>query len=116
MRANFAESLLDAVNRINRPGSYCTKGVAPAVVPGLAVDGVGAIGLPLSSQQAEQLKTVCVQAPYGKGEKTVLDTSVRKVWKLTSEHFNLENPDWRRALDEIVQSVQRDLGLTDQKL
>jgi predicted 2-oxoglutarate/Fe(II)-dependent dioxygenase YbiX len=116
MRANFAESLLDAVNQINRPGSYCTKGVAPAVVPGLAVDGVGAIGLPLSSQQAEQLKTVCVQAPYGKGEKTVLDTSVRKVWKLTSEHFNLENPDWRRALDEIVQSVQRDLGLTDQKL
>jgi hypothetical protein len=116
MTAGFPKAFLNAVQHIDRPGNYCTQGVAPNIPPGLVVEGVGAIGLPLTASQAEQLKAVCIQAPHGKGEKTILDTSVRNVWKLTSDHFTLENPDWQQALDEMAKSVQRELGLSDQKV
>src|SRR5437773_8892868 len=86
--------LQDALEEIDRPGTFCVSGSAPAVLPGLEVVGVGEIGLPLTPGQAKELKAHCDQAPYGKGEETLVDTSVRRVWRLTPEHFSLTNPDW----------------------
>ncbi len=59
---------------------------------------------------------MCEQAPYGKGEKTLVDTSVRRVWRLSPGRFSLTNPDWQRLLDETLKTVQINLGLERQKL
>jgi hypothetical protein len=108
---------LDVVLRkIDRPGSFCVSGSAPAMFPGLTVEGMGPIGLPLTSGQAEELKRHCHQAPYGKGEKTLVDTNVRRVWELKPEHFTLTNPDWEGFLKTAVRKVQEELGLGSQKL
>src|SRR6266540_2257811 len=50
---------------------------------GLEVEDLGPIALPLTVQQAKELKKHCEQAPYGKGEKTIVDTNVRRVWHMT---------------------------------
>ena len=88
----------------------------PAVLPGLEVDGLGPIGLPLTVKEAKELKQRCEQAPYGKGEETLVDTEVRRVWRLTPEHFALTNPAWTRFLDETVAKVQTELGVEGQRL
>ena len=64
------------------------------MLPGLEVDGLGPVGLPLTARQAKQLKKLCEQAPYGKGEQTLVDTSVHRVWHLSPDQFTLTNPDW----------------------
>jgi len=110
------EELSQAMSKIDRPGTFCVSGSVQTVLPGLEVDGLGPIGLPLTGNQAKDLKKLCEQAPYGKGEKTLVDTSVRRVWRLMPSQFSLRNPDWKLFLQETLSKVQAELGLEKQKL
>ena len=110
------QKLDQALRAIDRPGSFCADGSARAVLPGLEVAGLGPIGLPLSEKQATELKQHCEQAPYGKGEETLIDTDVRRVWRMTPDRFALTNPDWETFLQKVVKKVQKELGLERQKL
>jgi hypothetical protein len=116
MRKDISEQLSKALAKIDRPGSFCVSGSAPAVLPGLEVDGLGPVGFPLTADQAEELKKHCEQAPYGKGEETLVDTSVRRVWRMTPDRFTLTNPEWDRFVAETVRKVRKELGLERQKL
>jgi hypothetical protein len=116
MSHSVAEELSEVLEKIDRPGSFCVSGGAPTVLPGLEVEGLGPIGLPLTARQAKELKSRCEQAPYGKGEETLVDTSVRNVWRMKPEHFTLTNPDWEKFLRQTVKRVQEELGLEKQKL
>src|SRR5262245_33071855 len=108
--------LRQALAEADRPGSFCVSGSAPAVLPGLQVSGMGPVAMPLTAGQATELKKLCEQAPYGKGTETVVDPSVRRVWRLTPDRFALTNPDWQPFLRQTVQAVQEGLGLEKQKL
>lgn len=66
--------------------------VDSSVLPGLNVNGIGAIGLPLVSSQMQEMIKLCEQAPYGKGEDTIVDTSVRNTWQLSPTQFQITNP------------------------
>ena len=77
---------------------------------------MGPVGLPLTAKQAKEIIKHCDQAPYGKGEKTLVDTSVRRVWRMEPGRFSLTNPDWDRFLAEMVAMVQEELGLETQEL
>ena len=85
-------------------------------MPGLEVDGLGAVRLPLGQTQARQLSTLCRQAPYGKGTETLVDTNVRRVWELDPEQFQLTNPKWHALLLSIIDRVREELGLGRRKL
>jgi hypothetical protein len=111
-----ARELSRVLEKIDRPGSFCVSGSVPAVLPGLEVEGLGPIGLPLTPKQAEELKELCEQAPYGKGEETIVDTGVRRVWEMKPDRFSLTNPDWEQFLRQTVGTVQQELGLENQKL
>ena len=63
------------------------------VNPGLTVADT-LIPLPLVPRDAETIKGVGRQAPFGRGEETVVDTSVRNTWELDASQFSLANPDW----------------------
>ena len=50
----------------------------------------------------QDLIGLCSQAPFGRDEKTVVDTTVRSCWQLDPEEFTVNNtPTWRRAFDEL---------------
>ena len=110
------ERLLEAVGRVDRPGTFCTSGDLPLVMPGLEVDELGAVQLPLGKTQARKLIKLCRQAPYGKGTNTVVDTDVRRVWELDPEQFQLTNPKWSALLRTITSDVQEKLGLQNRML
>lgn len=105
-----------ALTKVNRPGSFCVSGSVPLVLPGLEVHDLGPIGLPLTPKQARELKKHCEQAPYGRGEQTLVDTNVRRVWRMKPEQFTLANPGWRQFVQRTVGTVQTELGLENQKL
>ena len=85
-------------------------------MPGLEVDGLGALSLPLSKTQARKLITKCNQAPYGKGSETLIDTDIRRTWELDPDRFQLTNPKWEELVEQVIANVQRELGLEDRKL
>lgn len=116
MAHTISERLQAAIRKVNRPGSFCVTGSDRTANPGLEVVGLGPIGLPLTASQAGELKSHCKQAPYGEGEKTLVDPGVRRVWLLEPDRFSLANPEWARFLRDTVKAVQSELGLEKQKL
>jgi hypothetical protein len=56
---SFAADLLKILQQVDRPGSFCVSGKAPPVLPGLEVQGLGTIGLPLGDAQAAELANLC---------------------------------------------------------
>ncbi|MCY2965221.1 MAG: 2OG-Fe(II) oxygenase [Planctomycetota bacterium] len=110
------EELTKAIEKIDRPGAFCVQGTVPLVLPGLQISGMGSVGLPLTAAEAGRLKKHCVQAPYGKGEETLVDTKVRRVWKLSPDRFELTNPGWNDTLAAISAAVATGLGLDPKSL
>ena len=110
------EHLLEALAGIDRPGDIFAAGDRVPAMPGLEVEGLGTVGLPLSKAQARALIRRCRQAPYGKGTQTLVDTDVRRVWELDPAHFELTNPKWEALIESILEEVQQRLGIEERKL
>ena len=103
--------LLDILQTIEKPGSFCSSNEVPPCFLGLEVKNIGEISFPLTKMQASALIDQCHQAPYGRGEDTVVDTNVRQVWELNSEQFEITNPQWQQNLHDICSNVKVELGV-----
>jgi hypothetical protein len=90
---------------------FATSGTVTPVLPGLEVEGVGSIGTPISPSDAKRLITHASQAPYGRGEETIVDTSVRNVWQIEPSHLVLRNDEWNSHLESIVAKVKDAFGI-----
>ena len=77
---------------------------------------MGPIGVPLTATQAKALRRRCEPAPHGKGTQTLVDTRVRRVWRLASRQFALTNPAWPEFFGAAIARVQAELGLERQRL
>ena len=91
------------------PGAISFHRVYPdAPNPGLQVSDLGPIGLPLSAREAQVIKTRAEQAPFGMGERTVVDTSVRDTWQLDAEKVCTPTPsDDIQDIEHCVQVLVR---------
>lgn len=78
--------------------------------PGLEV-AESLIPLPLVTRDAENIKAVSQQAPFGRGDETVVDTTVRKTWELNTGQFRCSNPRWKAYLDSLLQEATKNLGM-----
>jgi hypothetical protein len=87
------------------------KSFTDAPNPSLHLDQVGTIGLPLSSRDADVIKAHSVQAPFGKGERTLVDKDVRDTWEIDCSLVRCENPEWEKFLDRVVGEVCTALGV-----
>lgn len=81
--------------------------------PGLYVNDLGSIGLPLSDRDAKELIKVCHRAPFGKGSDTFVDVNVRKTWELNPSQFSLRNSQWQAVVSGLVASAAQGLGCTN---
>src|SRR6266568_1218941 len=77
-----ARRLSEAIGQATRSAKFCVAGCLPVVDPGIEVDGLGAIKLPLKPAMAKKLVAHCRVAPYGKGTETLVDKKVRNTFEL----------------------------------
>lgn len=54
------DKLLETLSAVDRPGDFCTCGNRPLVMPGLDVDKMGVVGLPLTKTHARKLIKRCL--------------------------------------------------------
>lgn len=101
----------DILRQIKQSGEFSASGTIDTALPGLYIEGVGDISLPLPPAQAEAIITHCEQAPYGRGEETIVDTSVRNVWQLSPNQVELRNPSWEKAIQKACGEISKTLGL-----
>ncbi|EEY69706.1 uncharacterized protein PITG_06181 [Phytophthora infestans T30-4] len=93
-------------------GEYSFGGVADAlpVMPGLFINGVGFIPLPLAPEHAEKLIAKCAKSPFGHNLDTKMDDSVRKSWQLQPDQLELRNPLWQGGIEKLTETIAARLG------
>jgi hypothetical protein len=100
------------LSRVQRPGDYCVAGTEEIFAPGLVVDGVGPIALPLLPVQAEALVAMAEPAPYGRGEQTLHDEAVRRTWQIAADKLRFTGRHWPTALAAMVERAVAGLGVS----
>jgi hypothetical protein len=89
------ESCLEHIQPFGTFAVFNTYTDAPN--PGIHLMEGGSIGLPLSDRDADALIAASHQAPFGKGEQTIVDTNIRKTWEISAADFELKNPAWQAS-------------------
>ncbi|KIH86389.1 hypothetical protein SPBR_08095 [Sporothrix brasiliensis 5110] len=113
-----------ALDLIQSPGDFAVWKVLKDTPADLGlhmlVNGVGSIDFPLREASAKQIIAQAKQAPYGRGEETVVDTSVRNTWELDASQFKLlqesgtsarQDMGWHHVIDTARKLVIETMGL-----
>jgi hypothetical protein len=109
--SSIATDLAQWLDRVERHGDFFCSGTCEILAPGLGVEGVGPIALPLLPVQTAQLIAVAERAPYGRGAQTLVDTEVRRTWQIDPERIRIDGRGWARSLETIVGRVAEGLGV-----
>ena len=104
------EALEKVLSKVNRPGDFYAAGSLETIMPRLEIQGVGVISFPLPEAQAKEIIRHAEAAPYGRGELTLVDPAVRKVWQLAPGKLALTGAAWAQTLDTILAQAAEGLG------
>ncbi|KAF8596409.1 hypothetical protein BDV93DRAFT_480289 [Ceratobasidium sp. AG-I] len=110
---DIKENIQDALNLCFRhiASKFADSIITTTVDPGLIVEGAGLISLPLSPDTARSLIEICNQAPFGKGDSTIVDKQVRDTWELDASKVGFTNPLWADFLQKTTRNISSNLGV-----
>ena len=113
MEKPYYQSIVDTLKSVKRPGLYAAGGEIFMPLPAikLAEEPDTILGLPLCEAQAKHLIELASRAPFGRGEQTIVDTSVRCTWQLNPTQFSVTNHQWEKSLQQLLlPRVKTELG------
>ena len=99
------EPLAELLSGVKRPGDFYVSGSLTVPLPRLDIEGVGTISFPLPEAHARDIIRHAEQAPYGKGEQTLVDPKVRRVWQVAPGRIRLGGAAWPETLENILAHV-----------
>ena len=88
---------------------------ASAAGPTLEVRG-RTLGCPVTEHDIEWLQSVATPAPYGRGEETLLDPTVRDALQIEADDIRIGTAAWDDLRSEMLRAVAADMGLQDATL
>ena len=109
--STIATKLSTLLNPVSISGDFYASGSLEIYTPSLEVEGVGPVSIPLLPLQIEQLIQVADQAPYGRGEETIVDTNVRRTWQINADRVQIKGRHWPKTMKTIVKQVTEHLGV-----
>lgn len=107
------EALEKVLAEVKTPGNYFTQGIKATPIPRMEVNGVGTISFPIPKEQINKMIQKARLAPYGRGQETLLDVSVRKVWQISPQDVKISGSSWVECFDWILSKVKKELGCSD---
>ncbi|OAL68751.1 hypothetical protein A7D00_7317 [Trichophyton violaceum] len=112
---NIKRRIHQALRSIDSKGDFaCFRGLNGILDPNLHIHGLDrVVKLPLCPDDTNAIIDVCHRSPFGKGEETLVDTSVRKCWELNTTEFDIKAPGWANYMKKIVADVGKGLGVAD---
>jgi len=95
---------------IDRPGEYWMQDRLLAPMPRIEVEGAQALSFPITEGQARSLAAVAEPAPYGRGEQTLVDSSVRACRQIDAARVRITGGAWWDTLAQVVGLAAAGLG------
>ncbi|KAI9715470.1 MAG: hypothetical protein M1812_005946 [Candelaria pacifica] len=113
---SLKEQLDDCLSSIKTGGTFASSHSQSAFVnPGLFIEGIGKIGLPLAERDAEKIIESCQLAALRNGSAKTSNgrgTILYRRGELDPGQFYLRNPAWEAYVRVIVKEVVDELGIT----
>ncbi|GMF32213.1 unnamed protein product [Phytophthora fragariaefolia] len=108
----ISEVLADADEQA---GEYSFGGQAETLppAPGLFVDEIGSIPVPITDYHAQKLIEKCKKSPFGHNLETKMDETVRQSWQLEPAQVKFENMTWQSGIDKLRAIIAARLGYKD---
>lgn len=103
-------ALASVLSSVKRPGDFYSAGSLETPMPKLEIEGVGVIAFPLQPSQAASIIKRSTKAPYGRGEATIVDSSIRNVWQLPPNQVRLSGKSWDETFARIMAQMAKELG------
>ncbi|OTB07529.1 hypothetical protein M426DRAFT_8531 [Hypoxylon sp. CI-4A] len=103
--------LLEALDSIRISDKFSFFSRMDIYEPRIVVNNIGRIPFPLSEAHAQRIAAEAHQAPYGRGNETIVDPTVRKTWELNPDQFQIQAPNWEQALASITLQLTAELDL-----
>jgi hypothetical protein len=111
-QADLEKLLTSAWDEVSKPSPFVFgRSEVDLPNPGLAVEGHGPIGLPLTVHDARNVIERCRKSAFGKGSETILDENVRRSWELNPDQFSLRNPRWASTISALLPTIHEKLAL-----
>jgi hypothetical protein len=105
---------LEAVlSGVMQPGDFFVCGAMELPMPRVEIEGVGTLSFPVPDPQIAAIVKRAERAPYGKGESTIVDASVRKVWQISAGHVRIAGKSWNVNFENVLSKVKTGLGCDD---
>lgn len=95
---------------VERPGEFFVQGALELPMPRVEVEGVGTLSFPVPGTQVAEVMAKAARAPYGRGEATLIDESVRRTWQVTADGVRVGGTSWLKAFPQILGRVVAGLG------
>ena len=113
----YFSSIARLLKSVETPGSYATGGKCSMPLPSLTLKNEpdSILGLPLGDSQVQSIIKSSTQAPFGRGEETIVDTSVRNTWQLCPSQFSIKSSKWSEQLQALLSKVTAALGCDKKK-
>jgi hypothetical protein len=92
-------------------GTFATRLTLPAADLALTVKGVGPLAWPISATMAKQLVAEARPAPYGLGERTLVDPRVRRSGEIAGGRAQIGARPWNERLRGALAQIRDALGL-----
>lgn len=79
-------------------------------MPKVDVEDAGTLSFPVPDAQIAAIVRRAERAPYGRGDRTIVDTSVRKVWQIAPSKVRIAGKSWEANFETILSKVRAGLG------
>ena len=102
--------LSNLISSIVRPGDYCAHGRFHTPMPRISSQATGVLAFPLQPAQLKELVALGERAPYGRGEETILDRSVRDCRQISPDQIVVGGASWDETFGHILDRAAAGLG------
>ena len=115
---NTIQQLVDCINSVKKQeAAFFSSGQIDLALAkdAIEIEGIGPVNLPMRPKHVRELIAHAESAPYGKGTRTIVDTSVRDSLEIKASCLSFSD-DWKAAIDQTARSVAEQLGLPPDRI
>jgi predicted 2-oxoglutarate/Fe(II)-dependent dioxygenase YbiX/ATP:corrinoid adenosyltransferase len=115
---NTIQQLVDCINSVKKQeAAFFSSGQIDLALAedAIEIEGIGPVNLPMRPKDVRELIARAESAPYGKGTRTIVDTSVRDSLEIKASCLSFSD-DWKAAIDQTAHSVAKQLGLPPDRI
>jgi len=106
-------AIAELLAQLDAPGTFATRLRASAGDLEITVKDVGRLSFPITPRIAQKLRSVARPSPFGLGEKTLHDPTVRNTWEVAASRVKISAQPWKPALKAHLAALHDELGFPD---